>query len=772
MTKKQFDIAKSLVEGIRDEKKVGANTAERVGAALMAIVELLDGATLEELQQLFLSKQSPDQASGLITFIDGIIANRMSRMIGGLSVGDAVDSLSNGSGIIMENGRIQCDSIEVRQNLSSQSTSINYATAMNGDYYFSGSASVESIETDASGHYVLHLQEQAGRVCPFAPDDILFGTINNLSQGGSDYHTSWLYIVAIDGWTVTAELYLDQDIDGGSNHPPCPQMTLIHRGNRTDIDRQSCWYISSKEGLLLWLSGVTSPKLEKKHYAMFFGLPRSTAFMTDVMGFQNLPINPNQPYLFAKGAIIQDLLKIDYEGMLSVYENYRGQWSADTAANDSTYYRRTESYVDVVYHDGARWQYNSDDRNNNPPSQDNTAWLVLQAKPLDGAQGPIVRFGGAYTPGIDYPFNDTLCVYVRVTIEGHDYYYLRKNKGAAYPIADPITSHDDPRWDIYWRYDPVESHILATKIDATEIDVESLWAEIVKAKRVMTGSLRVVDEDDKEIAGVNSEAGVPGVTYPFWSGLKSSPNFTVDKDGHATMKSGRIAAFDVNGNYLGTAYNSNQGMFLYPEMIGFNNFDNPLYPNLDRQAVMGATSSYGYNFLARFRSVYDSSGYNFYPNTGITVDVRGSSYSNSAMNGNGDLTLNGAVTGSKVKVLTLVSNTMTHTDPALDGLQYIVYNDYDSAGLALPSAGAMERLLHISSGTDFATKLTVIGAASTNKSIKVYARGTVLTSTIYPVMYHGDGGQIDTRSVGKGEVYEFYLVRRNGNYEAYLHHSD
>lgn len=58
---------------IRDERKLEANTAERVGSLLLALVEA--DLSMEDLEKSFLSSVKPDEAAELINFIKGLKVN-------------------------------------------------------------------------------------------------------------------------------------------------------------------------------------------------------------------------------------------------------------------------------------------------------------------------------------------------------------------------------------------------------------------------------------------------------------------------------------------------------------------------------------------------------------------------------------------------------------------------------------------------------------------------------------------------------------------------
>ena len=94
------EVLRAAAIQIRDERKLEANTAERVGSLLLALVEA--DPSIEDLEKLFLSKVNDDEASGYITFENGLTANELIIALKGLLIGD------NGSGItILENGMSQ-----------------------------------------------------------------------------------------------------------------------------------------------------------------------------------------------------------------------------------------------------------------------------------------------------------------------------------------------------------------------------------------------------------------------------------------------------------------------------------------------------------------------------------------------------------------------------------------------------------------------------------------------------------------------------------------
>lgn len=277
--------------------------------------------------------------------------NYLLRLLGGLEVGEAIDSLTAGKGIIADNkGRIQADRMELRSSLTVLEIIFNRLSAMESDYSFSESGTIESVELLEDGTYRLPLRKRwENDFTALAENDVVYGMVNNLASGGGDYYTSWLRVLNVNtvSNTITAVLYPDDEVPGGKNYPPEPLMILSHRGNPVNEDRQAYWYLSSREKCICMLDGVTKPILEENNYAIIIGKLKQLSL------FDNLPINYRHSYIYCRGIAIQDLLRIDYQGTPVRSENNRGPWSSEDAVNNP--YQSTDTIYDAVYHVGCKW---------------------------------------------------------------------------------------------------------------------------------------------------------------------------------------------------------------------------------------------------------------------------------------------------------------------------------------------------------------------------------------------------------------------------------
>lgn len=304
-------------------------------------VVAIGGANLDELFKIFLRKDKSDSTNYLL------------RLLGGIEVGEAIDSLIAGKGIIADtNGRIQADRMELRSSLTVLELIFNRLSAIESDYSFSESGTIESVELLEDGTYRLPLRKRWDNdFTALAENDIIYGIVNDLASGSGVYYTSWLRVLHVDtsANAITAVLYPDSEVPGGKNYPPEPLMIITRRGNPVNEDRQAYWYLSTREKCICMLDGVTKPILEENNYAIIIGRLKQLSL------FDNLPINYRHSYVYCRGIAFQERLQIQYPGIPVLSLVDRGDWSAEVAASDNPYSVSSTS-ADTVWHYGCRWQ--------------------------------------------------------------------------------------------------------------------------------------------------------------------------------------------------------------------------------------------------------------------------------------------------------------------------------------------------------------------------------------------------------------------------------
>lgn len=341
--------------------------------------------------KFFLHKNKEDAAQFLITFLKGIktagIENDGNNITKGLTeLYDVIrsknfqDSMTAGSGWqIDENGNAQVESIEVRSYMRVLELVMNRLSAEESDFIFTESGTVEKIVEkaveDNKKIYILTMRKKTDNdFTAFKKNDVLKGVVNDLSGSvGAQYYTSWVQVKSVDtiSNTITVAMYSGDEVPGGTNFPLRELMVLHRWGNTIDETRQSCWYISSIEKRIVMLDGVTKPKLEESNYASFYGLP------FDMNNFKGYSLNADQPYLYVRGAFLQDVCFIDYLGKVVKQERYRGVWSQEVANNSDDPYIVKQTTFDTVYHKNAKWQCNSTKGTKEEPSVGSTDWTML-----------------------------------------------------------------------------------------------------------------------------------------------------------------------------------------------------------------------------------------------------------------------------------------------------------------------------------------------------------------------------------------------------------
>lgn len=308
---------------------------------------------LREIAKNALSRLSDDVAYGIITFLQDIVVNGDARVFAGLKIGeDIIDSLIAGSGIIAKDGLIQADRMELRSSLTVLELIFNRLSAIESDYSFSESGTIENVELLEDGTYRLPLRKRWDNdFTALAENDIIYGIVNDLASGSGVYYTSWLRVLHVDtsANAITAVLYPDSEVPGGKNYPPEPLMIITRRGNPVNEDRQAYWYLSTREKCICMLDGVTKPILEENNYAIIIGRLKQLSL------FDNLPINYRHSYVYCRGIAFQERLQIQYPGIPVLSLVDRGDWSAEVASSDNPYSVSSTS-ADTVWHYGCRWQ--------------------------------------------------------------------------------------------------------------------------------------------------------------------------------------------------------------------------------------------------------------------------------------------------------------------------------------------------------------------------------------------------------------------------------
>ena len=386
---------------LREDKEVG--TIQKIQQQISSLQSGNGGAgagltttqvknqVASEGSKYFVSKLTDDTAKGTITwekiqkFIRGLIAEDMSQFKKGATFGEFIQGMLLGTGgRIDELGNAEFESITSRSSIIAKELIVNRQTAMESNFVFTESGMVESVTEipatteDGNVTYDLKLQKRWDNdFTAFKENDVVLASINALAENGK-YYDMWLRVLSVNTVTntITVVCYPDAECPSKKNYPPCELARLIRWGNAVDEDRQSCWYISSSEGLLVWLDHVTKPIIDKTNYSLAMGkLPDALSFL-----FQDFPTaNKRDGAFYAKWMMAASFQQIDYQGNPIYTTRDRGVWSLSVAQGDNPY-RNGDRTIDTVYYLGCKWQC-LEDKTTKPPTYSSTAWAFVEGNP-------------------------------------------------------------------------------------------------------------------------------------------------------------------------------------------------------------------------------------------------------------------------------------------------------------------------------------------------------------------------------------------------------
>lgn len=333
---------------IRDERRLAANTATRVGEALLALMAYANEGP-------YIRKDRADSTDYLLQLLAGAV------------IGEGAIRLN-------PDGSIVCDHIRVNGSALFHELVFNHQNILEGDTYFTDRATVDAVETMDGNRFVLTIRkEYDDERITFHVNDVCRQVINRLDTGRT-YFTSWFRVESVDNEAgkVYVILYGGNEVPGGINYPPQAGGKMIRWGNAADTARQSCFYVSSTDGRFLFLQGVTKPIIDDTNYSAFLGVPPDLAMLRD------LPINRRQPYIYARGLIVQDIITVDYQGNPRYEVRDQGYWNSGTQYIHGYDEQAKGYFQDRVWYGGCLWSCVAEKATVGlAPRWNNTEWVCL-----------------------------------------------------------------------------------------------------------------------------------------------------------------------------------------------------------------------------------------------------------------------------------------------------------------------------------------------------------------------------------------------------------
>ena len=331
------------------------------------------------IREMFLSRLVDDIAKGNITFEQAIKVLGLASFGGGAEFGEFIKSLYAGKGAgIDANGNAEFESVRVRSYFECLELIVNRLSAIEGDQILTEADTIESVDDLGNNCYGLHLRSKwDGYFTAQRENNVLKGIINTLAAGSGLYYTCWMRVNSVNTANNYIEVtaYPDEDTPAGTNYPPCADMKIARWGNQTDTTRQSCIYLSSTEGRIVRLTGVTKPIIEPENYGATFGT------LPEFLRSMDLPIVDGQDYVYARGLIVQDIIRIDYKGKPISEVIDRGPWAAGAAYYCEALNPETGIYeISDVWYMGCKWRC-AKTGTTTAPAWNNTDWAMVEGNP-------------------------------------------------------------------------------------------------------------------------------------------------------------------------------------------------------------------------------------------------------------------------------------------------------------------------------------------------------------------------------------------------------
>lgn len=331
------------------------------------ITEMVDSGEDGTFSNNYLSKVYSDVAKGLIKFSAGA------------QFGDFVSSLYSGKGAqIDESGNAEVESLRVRSSLEVLELIINRLSAIEGDQVLTESDTIESVVNLGDNCYGLSLKSKwDGYFTAQAVGNVLKGIINSLAAGSGTYYTSWMRVNSVNTANnyIEVTLYDDDDTPAGKNYPPCEMMNIARWGNQTDTTRQSCLFLSSTEGRITKLTGVTKPILENYNYGATFGT------VPEFLQSMGLALVDGQDYAYMRGLIVEDIIRVDYQGNPVAEIVDRGIWSAGESYYCASLNPTTNVYeTSDVWYNGCKYRC-AENLTTKAPAWNVTDWAMIEGNP-------------------------------------------------------------------------------------------------------------------------------------------------------------------------------------------------------------------------------------------------------------------------------------------------------------------------------------------------------------------------------------------------------
>lgn len=355
------DNYSSLLErltAIRDENRVHANTANRIGTALIELLGYLNDAP-------YLRKDQPDTTNYLLTLLAGAIVGESGQMR------------------LNPDGSISCSRLTVEGSAIFDELVFNHQNVLEGDTYFSDRGTIENVTFLGANQYrLLMRKEHDNDVLTFHESDILRCAMNNLDTNHT-YKTSWMRVNSVDTTanTMDVTLYDGEDVPGGVNYEPEAGANVVRWGNQVDTSRQQVFFVSSEDGRIVYYINQTTPIVGDENYGFVIGRLPSIKPVRDsgLVG---------EVGIYTKNILFERSMVVNWMGEVKYITIDMGEWDETKAANGTYFFtKELENNKTVctrvqVTHNGQVWQTQASQTTTilTEPTLSDSNWVYVSGK--------------------------------------------------------------------------------------------------------------------------------------------------------------------------------------------------------------------------------------------------------------------------------------------------------------------------------------------------------------------------------------------------------
>lgn len=196
----------------------------------------------------------------------------------------------------------------------------------------------------------------------------------------------------VEGNTIAAYLWPDSDTPANKNFAPCQYMSVARWGHvaqewetAEEVARlQRSFYISTYDGRITKLIGVSKPKLEDANYGTTLGeLPDFVKNWTGIAS----RLLPNKDYLYAQGIVVEDFIKVTRDGAPIINYVDCGDWDSSKTYLFEQYNSTSLQYeTSDVWHNGSYWRNMSANNSNHEPALGSQYWRRLMRSGTSASQ--------------------------------------------------------------------------------------------------------------------------------------------------------------------------------------------------------------------------------------------------------------------------------------------------------------------------------------------------------------------------------------------------